>query len=69
MTKVTTSSRKELTFPSYWQLFSRTPDQDFRCFYPCEITVPARGKDKKGTAARQSHAGSTLISDIIVMLK
>ena len=31
---------------------SRTPDQDFRCFYPCEIIlchipVPARGKDKK----------------------
>ena len=37
---------------------SRTPDRDFRCFYPHEILsripVPARGKDKKtnsGTSA------------------
>ena len=37
--------------------FSRTPDLDFRCFYPCEIflshtPIPALGKDKKRTAAR-----------------
>ena len=33
-------------------LDSRTPDRDFRCFYPCEIIlshtpVPALGKGKK----------------------
>ena len=32
--------------------YSHTPDRDFRCFYPCEITlshkaVPVCGKDKK----------------------
>ena len=30
--------------------FSRTPDRDFRCFYPCSISripVPARGKSTK----------------------
>ena len=41
-------------------LYSRTPDRDFFCFYPCEIilshtTVPALGKDKKWTAARWPH--------------
>ena len=40
--------------------FSRTPDRDFRCFYPCEMflthtSVPALGKDKKGTAAHWLH--------------
>ena len=32
--------------------FSRTPDRNFRCFYPCEkilshTPVPSIGKDKK----------------------
>ena len=50
--------------------FSRTPDRDFRCFYPCEIflphtPVPALGKDKK---KEQPHAGRTSIRDVIVML-
>ena len=40
---------------------SRIPDRDFRRFYPCEIIlshirVPARGKDKKQTAARRPQA-------------
>ena len=39
---------------------SRTPDQDFSCFYRCEITlshtpIPARGRDKKRTV-RWPHA-------------
>ena len=39
-------------FTSKMFVFSRTPDRDFRCFYPCEIflsysPVPALGKDKK----------------------
>ena len=39
---------------------SRTPDRDFRCFYPFElivphIPIPARGKDKKRTAAPWSN--------------
>ena len=33
--------------------YSRTPDRDFCCFYP-HIPVPARGKDKKVTAALRS---------------
>ena len=54
--------------------YSRTPDRDFRCIYPCEITLshipaPALGKDKKTTAARRLHAGRTSIPDVIVMLK
>ena len=53
-------------------LYSCTPDRDFRCFYPYEIIlsqipVPARGKEKKLTAARWPHAGHTSIHDIIVM--
>ena len=53
---------------------SRTPDSDFRCFYPCKIIlshipVPARGKDKKRTATRQPHAFRTSICDVIVGLK
>ena len=37
---------------NHFSAFSRTPDRDFRCFYPCEIflsrtPVPALGKDKK----------------------
>ena len=40
---------KELDLFSYgeqWNEFSRTPDRDFRCFYPClsHIPVTARGK-------------------------
>ena len=31
--------------------------------------VPARGKDKKRTAAHLPHAGRTSIRDVIVMLK
>ena len=55
-------------------MYSRTPDRDFRCFYPCEIflsriPVPALGKDKKLLAACRPHAGRTSIRDIIVMLK
>ena len=57
----------------YWVCeigFSRTPDRDFLCFYPCEIIlshipVPAHGKDKKRTITRRP----ALIGDIIVMLK
>ena len=55
--------------------FSRTPDRDFRYFYPREkilshIPVQAHGKDKKKrTAARRPHAGRTSICDVIVMLK
>ena len=33
---------------------SRTPDWDFRCFYP-HIPLPAHGKDKKQTASRWPH--------------
>ena len=48
---------------------SRTPDRDFRCFYPCEIflshkPIPALGKDKKN---KQPHSGRTSIRDVIVM--
>ena len=38
-------------------------------FYLSHIPVPARGKDKKRTTARQLHAGHTSICDVIVMLK
>ena len=56
------------------QSFSRTPDRDFRCFYPCEIflshtPIPALGKGKKRTAARHPHVGRMSILDVIVMLK
>ena len=48
--------------------FSRTPDRDFRCFYPFEkflshIPVPALGKK------RTSSYGRTSFRDVIVMLK
>ena len=33
------------------------------------IPVPARGKDKRQTAARRLHAGCTVICDVIVMFK
>ena len=36
--------------------------------YLSHIPIPARGKDKKGTAARHLHAGCTSIRDVIVML-
>ena len=54
---------------------SRKPDQDFRCFYACEIIpshipVPAQGKGNiKRTAARWPHAGPTSIRNVIVMLE
>ena len=43
-------------------IFSRTPDRYFHWFYPCEIilshiSVPARWKAKKQTAALRQHAG------------
>ena len=38
-------------------------------FVLSHIPVPARGKDKKQTAARQPHAGCKSIHDVIVMLK
>ena len=38
-------------------------------FYLSHIPIPARGKDKKWTAARRLQAGRTLIHDVIVMLK
>ena len=58
----------------YDKHYSRTPDQDFRCFYPYEtilshIPIPASGKDKNRTAVRQPHAGRMSICDVIVMLK
>ena len=42
-------------------MYSRTPDQDLRCFYQREIflshiPIPARGKDKK----EQPYVGHTL---------
>ena len=48
--------------------FSRTPDRDFRCFYPFEkflshIPVPALGKK------RTSSYDRTSFRDVIVMLK
>ena len=33
------------------------------------MPVPARGKDKKRTAASRQHAGRTPIRDVIVILK
>ena len=59
-----------ITFSPQVTIFSRTPDQDFGCFYPCEIFLshtpaPALGRDKN----KQSHAARTWIRDIIVMLK
>ena len=33
------------------------------------ISVPTRGENTKGTAARRPHAGRTSIRDVIVMLK
>ena len=56
------------------RFISRTPDRDFRCFYPCEIflshtPIPALGKDIKRTAARRPHAGRMSIRDVIIMLK
>ena len=33
------------------------------------IPIPARGKDKKRTAARWPHAGRTSFRDVIIMLK
>ena len=49
--------RPGLTTKDVSESFSPIPDQDFRCFYPCEIflshiPLPALGKDKKLTAAR-----------------
>ena len=44
---------------------SHTPDCDFGEI----ISLPACGKDKKPTAARQLQAGFTSICDVIVMLK
>ena len=38
-------------------------------FYLSHIPIPARGEDKKRTAARRPHAGRTSIRDVIVMLK
>ena len=50
--------------------YSRTPDLDFSCFYPCDILshipVPAPGKDEKRTAARRPQATRT--STIVVIL-
>ena len=38
--------------------------------YPTNvILVPACGKDKKRTAARQPHAGRTSIRDVMIMFK
>ena len=49
--------------------FSRTPDQDFCCFYHLShIPVTARGKDKKGTAARRPHAGHMSIRDDVIVI-
>ena len=68
--------RNVLKFTNFMNriLYFRTPDQDFPCFYPCEIIlshtpVPALGKDKKWIAACHPHAGRTSICDVIVMLK
>ena len=56
------------------QVISPTPDQDFHCFYPCNIIlshilIPACRKGKNRTAARQPHTGRTSIHDVIVKLK
>ena len=53
-----------------WDKFSRTQDQDFRCFYPCEIIllshipVPACEKGKK-----QPHTHRSLTSLTICNVK
>ena len=52
---------------------SHIPDPDFRCVYPCgislpDIPVPACGKEKT-TVARPPHLGRTSICDVVVMLK
>ena len=49
--------------------FSRTPDQDFCCFYPCEIIIsishipaPASGKDKQVAQwATIAHLGASIM--------
>ena len=60
-----------LWFDTLWlnQEFSRTPDRNTNCFYPCEIIlshipVPARGKDKN----EQPHVNRTSIRDVITSL-
>ena len=55
----------------YKFIFSRTPNQNFRCFYPCKkiLPVPARGKNKKRIATHRPHADRTSIRVGIVMLK
>ena len=44
--------------------YSRTPDRDFRCFYPCEIflshtPLPALGKDKTNSRTLASRRSVT----------
>ena len=34
---------------------SRTPDRDFRCFFPSHTPIPALGKDEELTATRWLH--------------
>ena len=55
--------------PSGWDFPVPTDTNDG--FYLSHIPVPARGKDKKLTAARRSTSacGRTSIRDVIVMLK
>ena len=58
----------------YDKHYSRTPDQDFCCFCPCEIIlshipITACGIDKNRTAACQPHAGCRSICEVIVMFK
>ena len=56
--------------------YSRTPDWDFSCFYPCKvlsyIPVPARGKDKKNShmpAPLYSHATMSQIREFRTVWK
>ena len=52
-------------------LYSRTPDRDFRCFYPCEIFLSishTHTSPRKRYRNEQPHAGRTSIRDAIVML-
>ena len=66
------AENKNNLFKPQKEYFSRAPDRDFHCFYPCVIflshlPVPARGKDKK-TATRWPRSGRTLIRDVNVIL-